>query len=194
MRRRKFIALMSGVAAVWPLAAGAQLATSCRPLRFWAILLRSGTRGLVLSRTEWVNSAGSQVALLPMRVSLRTTPSPVAEIAAESVRQKVDFIVTYGGDVTVLKQEQFHPYRLCNRCRSGCIGLVANLCTLAATSRTADQTTDLAGQRLKLFRQLVPNRRRFAIILDEGFPAAVVVNREVQAAARTFRLEVAPQR
>jgi hypothetical protein len=42
-------------------------------------------------------------------------PERVAEIAAEFARQKVDIIVTYGGAVTALKQQQRPSHRLCNR-------------------------------------------------------------------------------
>ena len=45
---------------------------------------------------------------------------------------------------------------------------------------------DLAGKRLELLREVVPDLRRVAILADIGNPAAVPEMGEVQAAARTF--------
>jgi putative ABC transport system substrate-binding protein len=54
------------------------------------------------------------------------------------------------------------------------------------------QQSDIAGKRLELLRQLVPGLRRLAIMFDAGYPGAVLERGEVQAAARTLGLEVAP--
>jgi putative ABC transport system substrate-binding protein len=119
--------------------------------------------------------------------------APVAEIAAEFVRQKVDVIVTYGGAVTVLKQATASiPIVFAIAVDPVGIGLVASLSHPGGNvTGLSIQTTDLAGKRLELFRQLVPDLRRLAIIFDKDYPAAVLASREVQAAARTFGLEVA---
>src|ERR1700730_15291033 len=195
MRRREFIALMSGVAAVWPLAAGAQqgnklptvavlgdLASVWSP---WtgAFADRMGELGWIADRNiaiEYRWSEGRQ--------------APVAEIAAEFVRQKVDVIVTYGGAVTVLKQATASiPIVFAIAVDPVGIGLVASLSHPGGNvTGLSIQTTDLAGKRLELFRQLVPDLRRLAIIFDKDYPAAVLASREVQATARTFGLEVAP--
>src|SRR5262249_17766860 len=53
------------------------------------------------------------------------------------------------------------------------------------------QSTDLAGKRLELFREVVPDLRRLAIMAHVGNPAAVLELAEVQAAARALGLEVA---
>src|SRR5262249_18773969 len=53
------------------------------------------------------------------------------------------------------------------------------------------QSTDLAGTRLELFREVVPDLRRLAIMAHVGNPGAVLELAEVQAAARALGLEVA---
>src|SRR5438132_2947792 len=53
------------------------------------------------------------------------------------------------------------------------------------------QSTDLAGKRLALLREVVPNLRRLAIMANVDYPAAVQEMGEVQAAARTLGLDVA---
>src|SRR5207245_7190812 len=54
------------------------------------------------------------------------------------------------------------------------------------------QAADLAGKRLELLREVVPGLRRLAIMGNVGFAEAVLEMGEVQAAARTLGLEVAP--
>ena len=54
------------------------------------------------------------------------------------------------------------------------------------------QSTDLAGKRFALLREVVPGLRRLAIMVHVGSPQAVLEMSEVQAAARALGLEVAP--
>jgi putative ABC transport system substrate-binding protein len=118
----------------------------------------------------------------------------VAEIAAEFVRQKVDVIVTYGGAATFLKQATTSiPIVFAIAVDPVGIGLVASLSHPGGNvTGILIQTTDLAGKRLELFRELVPGLRRLAIIFDAGYSAAALSSREVEAAARTLGLEIAP--
>jgi ABC-type uncharacterized transport system substrate-binding protein len=53
------------------------------------------------------------------------------------------------------------------------------------------QTTDLAGKRLELLREVVPGLRRLAIMAYVGNSGAVTEMAEVQAAARTLGLDAA---
>jgi putative ABC transport system substrate-binding protein len=50
--------------------------------------------------------------------------------------------------------------------------------------------TDRAGKRLELLREVLPNLRCLATLLDVGFPDAVLEMSEVQALASTLGLEV----
>jgi putative tryptophan/tyrosine transport system substrate-binding protein len=54
------------------------------------------------------------------------------------------------------------------------------------------QSPDLASKRVELLREVIPRLRRLAVLADVGYPAAVLELGEVQAAARTLGLEVAP--
>ena len=53
-------------------------------------------------------------------------------------------------------------------------------------------SADLAGKRLELLREVVPGLSRLAIMVNVGFPDAVLESGEVQAAAGTLGLEVLP--
>jgi putative tryptophan/tyrosine transport system substrate-binding protein len=195
MRRREFITLLGGTVAVWPLAAGAQqgnklptiavlgdLASVWSP---WtaAFVGRMGELGWVEGRNIAIEYRWSE-----------GRPEPIAEIAAEFVRQKVDVIVTYGGAAAILKQATATiPIVFAIAVDPVGIGLVASLSRPGGNvTGLSVQSTDIAGKRLELFRELVPGLRRLAIMFDAGYPAAVLGNREVQAAARTFGLEAAP--
>ena len=53
-------------------------------------------------------------------------------------------------------------------------------------------SADLAGKRLELLREVVPDLSRLAIMVNVGFPNAVLESGEVQAAAGTLGLKVLP--
>jgi putative tryptophan/tyrosine transport system substrate-binding protein len=52
------------------------------------------------------------------------------------------------------------------------------------------QSSDLAGKRLELLREVVPGLRRLAILTNVSYPAAVLETVEVEDAARTLGVEV----
>jgi putative ABC transport system substrate-binding protein len=54
------------------------------------------------------------------------------------------------------------------------------------------EAPDLASKRLDLLREVIPGLRRLAIMANMAFPATVRELGEVQAAARTLGIEVAP--
>ena len=70
-------------------------------------------------------------------------------------------------------------------------GVVAVWRDRAATSPACRVlSTDLAGKRLELLREVVPGLRRLAIMANAGNPQAVLEVDEVKAAARTLGLEI----
>jgi putative ABC transport system substrate-binding protein len=71
-------------------------------------------------------------------------------------------------------------------------GLVASLSRPGGNvTGLSNQQTDIAGKRIELLRQLVPNLRRLAIMFDAGYSAALLEMGSVQAGARDLGLEVA---
>jgi putative ABC transport system substrate-binding protein len=72
------------------------------------------------------------------------------------------------------------------------IGLVASLARPGGNvTGLSSQTTELAGKRLELLREVVPGLRRLAIMFNVDAPAPVLDMRGVQAAANAIGLEVA---
>ena len=86
--------------------------------------------------------------------------------------------------------------RRCSRAPTRCscelrTGLVASLARPGGNvTGLSIQGPDLAGKRLELLREVVPNLRRLAIIANVGNPAVVLEIGEAQGAARALGLEV----
>ena len=121
-------------------------------------------------------------------------PERVAEIAAEFARQKVDIIVTSGDAVATLKQATtVIPIVFAIAGDPVGSGFVESLARPGGNvTGMSLQQNDIASKRLELLREVIPTLRRLAIMFDAGYPASVLEMGEVQAAARTLGLEVAP--
>jgi putative ABC transport system substrate-binding protein len=120
-------------------------------------------------------------------------PTRVAEIATEFVRLKVDVIVTMGSAVPTLKQATaVIPIVFAVATDPLGDGLVANLARPGGNvTGLSQQSTDLAGKRLELLREVVSGLHRLAILVDVGYPAGVLEMNKVQTAARTLGLDAA---
>jgi putative ABC transport system substrate-binding protein len=191
MRRRTFITLLG--AAAWPLAVQAQQAGRLLTIGFLgsdASAWRPWTDAFVerLRALGWID--GRTIAIEYRWDQGR--PDRDAEIAAEFVRLKVDVIVTNTIAVAALKQATTVipiVFPLAQDPIGG--GLVPSLAQPGGNiTGLSIQSTDLAGKRLELLREVVPRLRRLAIIFDGGFSQVVLEMREIQAAARTLGIEV----
>ena len=196
MRRRAFITLLGGATA-WPLAARAQQAGRLPTIGFlgsnasgwgpWAAAFAGRLREL-----GWIE--GRTVAI-EYRWS-EGRPTSVGEIAVEFVRLKVDVIVAMGSAVATLKQATaVIPIVFAVASDPLGDGLVTSLARPGGNvTGLSQQSTELAGKRLELLREVVPGLRRLAIMVDVGYPGAATVQEmgEVQAAARALGVDVAP--
>jgi putative ABC transport system substrate-binding protein len=195
MRRRTFIRLL-GAAAAWPLAARAQqpgklptvglLGTTTPSLWGpWTAAFEQGLR-----EHGWI--AGRTIAIEARWAEGRE--ERYAEIAAEFVRLKVDVIFTSGtGAFAVKRATSVIPIVFALAPDPVGSGLVASLARPGGNvTGLSTQQADAAGKRLELLRELVPDVRRLAIFANVDNPGALLEMGEVQAAARTLGLEVAP--
>jgi putative ABC transport system substrate-binding protein len=114
-----------------------------------------------------------------------------AEIAAEFVRLKVDVIVTVGGAVLAVKQATSTiPIVFAIAVDPLGSGLVTSLTRPGANvTGLSVQSTDVAGKRLEILRELLPSLHRMAIIGNVNYAAAALEMREVEAAAHTLGLD-----
>ena len=198
MRRRAFIALLGSAAflpsCLWPLAGRAQQAGKLPTIGFLGAATPSSwsqwTTAFVqrLRELGWIE--GRTVAIEYRWAEGRI--ERYAEISAEFVRLKVDVIVTSGGAVLAAKQStSLIPIVFALATDPVGLGFVASLARPGGNvTGLSSQSTDTAGKRLELLRELVPGLRRLAIMANIGYPGAVLEIGEVHAAARTLGLEV----
>ena len=193
--RRKFLVALGGTAFAWPLVARAQQAGKLSTIGFLgadASVFRPWTTAFVqrLHELGWID--GRSLAI-EYRWS-EGRPEREAEIAAEFVRLKVDVIVTFGAAVPALKRATTVipiVFAIATDPVGG--GLVASLAQPGGNvTGLSLQQTDLAGKRIELLREVVPELRRLAIMANVDYRSAVLEMGEVQAAARTLNIEVVP--
>ena len=192
MRRREFIGLIGGAATSWPLTARAQQAklptigflgpTSASAWGSWTTAFAKRLREL-----GWIE--GRTVAIEYRWADGRN--ERFAEIAAEFVRLKVDVIVTSGGAGLAAKQAtSVIPIVFAVANDPVGAGLVASLARPGGNiTGLANLTSDLAGKRLELLREVVPILRRLAIMANGGYSPAVLEMREIEEATRALGLE-----
>ncbi len=193
IRRREFITLLGGAAAAWALAARAQQAGKLPTIGFLgadASAFAPWTAAFVARMRElgWIEG---QTVAIEYRWSQGRTER-YAEIAAEFVRRNVDAIVTVGSAVpTVRHATAAIPIVFAVAIDPVGSGLVASLAKPGGNvTGLSLQATNLAGKRLELLREVVPQLRRLAIIFNVGNAQPVLDMREAEAAARTLGMEV----
>jgi putative ABC transport system substrate-binding protein len=115
------------------------------------------------------------------------------EIAAEFVRLKVDLIVTTGPAAQQARRAtSVIPIVLPLSGDPVGAGLAASLARPGGNvTGLSIMQNDLAGKRIELLRDVVPDIRRLAIMVNAGFPDAVLEANEPQAVARSLGLEIA---
>jgi putative ABC transport system substrate-binding protein len=192
MRRREFITFLSGAAAS-PLAARAQPAGKLPTIGFlgadpsafspWtnAFVTRLRELGWIENRTVGIEYRWSEG---------RT--ERYAEIAAEFVRAQVDVIVTVGSAVPTVRQATTTiPIVFAVGIDPVGSGLVASLAKPGGNvTGLSLQAANLAGKRIELLREVVPQFRRLGIIFNAGNAQPTLEMEETKAAAQTLGLEV----
>jgi putative tryptophan/tyrosine transport system substrate-binding protein len=195
LRRREFIFTLGGAAA-WPLAARAQQAGKLPTIGYMGSNTPSADSKRIaafvqrLRELGWIE--GRTIAIERRWGEGRN--ERFAEIAAEFVRLKVDVIVTAGAAAVVSIKQATSVIPIVFAVAGDPVGtgLVASLARPGGNvTGLSVLQPDLAGKRLELLREVVPDLRQLVIMANIGSPGAVLEMREVQAAARTLGFEVA---
>jgi putative ABC transport system substrate-binding protein len=196
VRRREFITLLGGVAAGWPLSAGAQQPAKLPTIGLLAPntpSLDSHRVGAFVQRLRdlgWIE--GRTVAIEYRWTEGRN--DRLAEIATEIARLKVDVIVT-AGPAAITAAGQAAPATPIVFAIAGDAvgtGMVGSLARPGGNvTGLSIQHPDTAGKRLELLREVVPGLRRLAIMANVGFADSALEMGEVQATALTLGFEIA---
>jgi putative ABC transport system substrate-binding protein len=193
-RRRDYITLLGGAAAE-PLAARAQQS---------AHLPTIGYLGADTPETSTANTAAFLQRLHELGwVEERTVAidyrwgagrsERFSEFANELVRRKVDIIVTHGNEAVGAAKRATSVIPIVFETAGDPVGtgLVASLARPGGNvTGLSLQQTDLAGKRVELLHQVLPDLRRMAIMANVGNPAAAAEMGEAHAAARALGLDV----
>ena len=194
MMRREFISLLGGVAATWPLAARAQ--------QKMATIGFLGT-GTVATQKSWFEAFAKRLNELgwieghTVAIEIRWAEGRTeryVEIADEFVRLNVDIVVTTGGAVPALmRATSVIPIVFALDGDPVGRGLVGSRARPGRNVTGLSQLqADLAGKRLELLRELLPDARRLAVLANVAFAGAVQETAEVRLAAGKFGLAVVP--
>jgi putative ABC transport system substrate-binding protein len=187
MMRREFMSLLGGATA-WPLSARAQQAGKLPTIGYLGAASPStATRWVAafeqrLREVGWLE--GRTVAIAYRWAEGRN--KRYAEIAAEFVRLNVDVIIT-AGTPTVLAAKQATaviPIVFVALGDPVGTGVVTSLARPGGNATgLSNQSRDLAGKRIELLREVVPDFRRLAIMANIGNPSSLLEVHELEAAA-----------
>jgi putative tryptophan/tyrosine transport system substrate-binding protein len=193
--RREFISLLGGAAVGWPFAAHPQPVGKLPIIGFLgadASAFSPWTAAFVTHLRElgWIENRN---VAIEYRWSEGRTER-YAEIAAEFVRLKVDVILTVGSAVPTVRQvTSVIPIVFAVAIDPVGSGLVTSLAKPGGNvTGLSLQAANLAGKRIELLREVVPQLDRLAIIFNVGNAQPVLEMGETEAAARTLGIEVVP--
>jgi len=192
MRRREFITLLGGSAAMWPVAVRAQQKV---PIIGF---LGASTQA---NWTQWTNAFVQRLRELGWIEGRNVTiefrwaegrEERFAEIAAEFARLNVAVILTVGSAVSAAKQASSNiPIVFAIAVDPVGSGFVTSLArpSTNATGLSA-QSADLAGKRIEILRELFPSLSRLAVIANLDYAASMLEVGEVETAARKLGVKV----
>jgi putative tryptophan/tyrosine transport system substrate-binding protein len=197
MRRREFIALAGGAIAtpslLWPLATYGQQ-TAFPVIGFLNSASADGYAAMAASFKQGLKETG-HVEGQNVRIEYRWADNAydrLPALAAELVSRRVALIVTNGpGIAAVEAATRTIPIAFMTGDDPVRLGFVASI------SRPGGNATgitifsgELAAKRLGLLRELIPQAKTIAVLVNTGWPAAVRFQADVEIAARMMGLLV----
>jgi putative ABC transport system substrate-binding protein len=196
LKRREFITLLGGAAAICPTPLRAQQSGKLPIVGFLAT-------GSGAAWGEWVAAFVNRLRELgwiegnTVVIDIRWASGQnerISEIAAEFVARNVNMIVTSGLAVPATKKlTSTIPivFAIANEPIS--TGLVANLARPGGNvTGLSLQAPDAAPKRVEILHEIVPHLRRLAILANANYPAALLEMEVVQGIGRTLGLEMIP--
>jgi putative ABC transport system substrate-binding protein len=197
VRRRDFIRLLGGTAAVWPLSTRAQ--QSAKPPIIGYLSPDSAS-----TQTQWTAAFVRRLHELgwidgsTVKIEYRWAEGHAERLsafAAELVRLKVSVIVTSATPPTIAAKQATSVIPILFAASGDPVGagLVASLARPGGNvTGMSIQSIDVVSKRVELLHDVVPNLRRLAVLTNESNPVIRREAEEVQAAAHALGVEVAP--
>jgi putative ABC transport system substrate-binding protein len=191
VKRRAFITLLGGAAA-WPLAARAQ-----QPAMPVVGFLSSGAEqafapnvaGFLRGLREAGYIQGQNVA-----IEYRWANSHydrLSAMATELVRRRVTVLVASGGTaVARAAKEATRRYQSCFRLQMIQLLTGSSAASSGNITGVALLSTELAGKRLGLIRELVPHTRTVALLINADNPESATITKDAQEAANAISVKM----
>lgn len=193
MRRRDFIAALSGAVVAWPLAASAQQLTSA--IRRVGILIPESVPtaealGLLnafrqgLKETGWVE--GQNIAFEYRSADGKDV---LPKIAAQLVQLRLDAILAEGTAAIRAAKDatQSIPIVMATSNDPVASGFVASLNRPGGNiTGLSVQSSELAGKRLQFLTEIVPRLSGLAVLSNPTNPSHALAVQQMQTAARSF--------
>jgi putative ABC transport system substrate-binding protein len=195
MRRREFITLFGGTAAMWPLAARAQ---QTRMYTIGVLAMTSpNPEPLLAALREGLDDAG-YVEGRNLRLEIRSAagrPDLQLEKAAELVDLKVDLIVTFFTPAALAAKLATRdiPIVMAGAGDPVASGLVASLARPGGNvTGQSSGGAEVAGKSVELIRELIPTAQRLGVLGSESDPFVKPYVEQIWEAARSAGMDVEP--
>jgi putative ABC transport system substrate-binding protein len=195
MRRREFIVLLGGTAAIWPPMVRAQQPARLPIVGFLGAntpaAQRESTAALVqrLRELGWIDGRDVQIEYRWAEGRFDRSPEMIAEL----VGLKADVIVTHAplNVIAAKRATSVIPIVFAAVGDPVGIGVVASLARPGGNvTGLSLQSADLAGKRVELLREVIPGGRRLAILINAANPNATLEVAEIKAAIQKTDFEV----
>ena len=197
MKRREFITLLGGAAAVWPLAARTQPAARLPTIGLLGAItpaIEGHQIDALMQRLRELGWIGGRNVAVELRWA-EGRNERFADIVAEFVRLTVDVILTRGTQAATAAQQATSTIPIVAAVVGDPVGsgLVASLARPGGNiTGLSVISPDVGAKRVELLREVVPNLRRLAILVDVSNPVNVEEMREARGAATKFDLTTVP--
>jgi len=195
MRRRKFITLLGGAAAAWPLRAHAEEAAKFYTIGVLVLTAPNPDR-LITALRHGLREAG-YIEGRNLRLEIRTAdakPELLAQKAADLVRMQVDVIVAFFTPTALAAKQETSEIPIVMAAGDPvATGIVASLARPGGNvTGLSGGGAEVAGKSVELIREFSPSARRIAVIVNELDPFAKPYLAQINQAARNIGVEVEP--
>jgi len=192
MRRRQILRALGGVAGVWSFAAHSQQLTKLPTVGFLGSSTSTAWRPWLAAFVQRLRDLGwieGRTVAIEVRWAEGQSEN-FAEIAAEFVRLKVDVIVTSGAAAPAsMRTTSAIPIVFMLANDPVATGIVASLSRPGGNvTGLSSQSRDLAGKRLELLREVVPDLRSVAVLVNAASASGGAEVSAVESAAGTLGL------
>ena len=194
MRRRAFITLLGGAAAMWPLAARAQ--QPAMPVVGYLDAASASERAYIVAAFRQGLADAGYVEGQNVAIEYRWAEGDyrrLSEMAADLVRRQVSLIVTPGAaaGAQAAKNATTIPIVFAVGQDPVKLGLVESLARPGGNATGVNFfTNELVAKRMGLLRELVPTAARVAVLVNPSDVISDLIVRDAQAAASVAGLGI----